>query len=159
GLSPVGRYRRRVDHTSRFAEVVARPDAEIPLDEAAFLIAAHVRRDVRVDVDARLRELDAVAERGGGVEGAGALARWAFETEGFAGNRMAYGDPLNSCLDAVLDRRLGLPITLSVLMIEVGRRLGVAVRGVGMPGHFLVSAGPDEWYDPFHRGVRLDRDG
>jgi regulator of sirC expression with transglutaminase-like and TPR domain len=148
-----------VDPTARFAELVTRPDSEISLDEAALLIAARVRHRVTVDVDARLQELDALAWRGEGIEQAGALARWLFVDEGFAGNRDDYGDPRNSCLDAVLDRRLGLPITLSVLMIEVGRRLGITVRGVGMPGHFLVSAGPAEWYDPFNGGVRLDFDG
>jgi regulator of sirC expression with transglutaminase-like and TPR domain len=59
----------------------------------------------------------------------------------------------------VLDRRLGIPITLSVLMIEVGRRRGIDVRGVGMPGHFLVVVGEGEWYDPFHGGRALDYDG
>ena len=62
----------------------------------------------------------------------------------------------------MLDRRLGIPITLSVLMIEVGRRCDVAVHGVGMPGHFLVLAASDgaaTWFDPFHRGVALDAAG
>jgi regulator of sirC expression with transglutaminase-like and TPR domain len=79
-----------------------------------------------------------------------------FTDLGFAGNTVDYGDPDNSYLDAVLDRRLGIPITLSVLMIEVGRRLGVAVQGVGMPGHFLVGAGAGVWYDPFNGGIPLD---
>jgi hypothetical protein len=61
----------------------------------------------------------------------------------------------------VIDRRFGIPITLSVLMISVGRRLGVDVRGVGMPGHFLVLDGArgDVWCDPFHGGARLDPAG
>ena len=64
--------------------------------------------------------------------------------------------PRNSYLDDVLDRRLGIPITLSVLMIEVARRNGLRLHGVGMPGHFLVGGGPGEWFDPFNAGVRLD---
>ncbi len=65
--------------------------------------------------------------------------------------RSTTATPNNSYLDAVLDRRLGIPITLSVLMIEVGRRLGVAVHGVGMPGHFLVGAGPSRVVRPLQR--------
>ena len=61
-----------------------------------------------------------------------------FERVGFRGNRDDYADPDNSFLDRVIDRRLGIPITLSVVMIEVGRRLGVRVVGIGMPAHFLV---------------------
>jgi len=152
-----GGERRPDDPTARFTELVARRESEIPLDEAALLVAAHVHRGV--DVVARLAQLDALAARAGGVADAATLAHRLFVDEGFTGNRSDYGDPLNSCLDAVLDRRLGLPITLSVLMIEVGRRLGIRVRGVGMPGHFLVGAGAAEWYDPFNSGVRLDFDG
>jgi regulator of sirC expression with transglutaminase-like and TPR domain len=87
------------------------------------------------------------------------LAAFLFGVEHFAGNTTDYGDPRNSYLDDVLDRRLGIPITLSVLMIAVGRRLGIELHGVGMPGHFLVGAGPGEWFDPFHGGVRLDTAG
>ena len=85
-----------------------------------------------------------------------ALATSLFVDEGFRGNVEDYGDPRNSYLDDVLDRRLGIPITLSVLMVEVGRRGGLALHGVGMPGHFLVGGAPGEWFDPFHAGVRLD---
>ena len=62
------------------------------------------------------------------------LATFLFVTEGFAGNATDYGDPRNSLLDDVLDRRLGIPITLSLLMMEVGRRCGLQMHGVGMPG-------------------------
>jgi regulator of sirC expression with transglutaminase-like and TPR domain len=121
------------------------------------VIAAHAHPTL--DVDARCRELDALA---GSLEvdDARALAHGLFVERGFAGNTIDYGDPRNSYLDDVLDRRLGIPITLSVLMIEVGRRLGIAVQGVGMPGHFLVgTSDATRWYDPFHGGLELDRDG
>ena len=87
--------------------------------------------------------------------------RLLFEREGFVGNIDRYDDPENSFLDAVIERRLGIPITLSVLMMAVGRRLGVDVQGVGMPGHFLVLDGArgDMWCDPFHRGAVLDAAG
>ena len=90
---------------------------------------------------------------------AGELSTLLFVSEGFHGNDSDYGDPRNSFLDDVLDRHLGIPITLSVLMLEVGRRLGLQLHGVGMPGHFLVGGGPGEWFDPFHDGARLDLAG
>ena len=144
-------YGPRVDITERFAFVVQQPDDEIALDEAAFLIAAH---DHPVDVDAQLHALDALAAEIGPAD-ASTLAHELFVTRGFAGNTVDYGDPRNSYLDLVLERRLGLPITLSVLMIEVGRRAGLELRGVGMPGHFLVGAN-GSYVDPFHQGASLD---
>lgn len=93
------------------------------------------------------------------------IARHLFDgDERFSGNRENYYDPANSFLDDVLVRKTGLPITLSVVMIEVARRLGVRVSGVGMPGHFLVGSHapigkiPDSFIDPFHGGAVLDVD-
>ncbi len=78
---------------------------------------------------------------------------------GFHGNRDDYYDPRNSFLNDVLERRTGIPITLAVVLIEVGARLGVAIEGVGFPGHFLVRAagarGP-RFFDPFFGGAELD---
>jgi regulator of sirC expression with transglutaminase-like and TPR domain len=79
-------------------------------------------------------------------------------SEPFVGNPGDYADPRNSFLDQVLDRRLGIPISLSVLMIEVGRRRGIPLVGVGMPGHFLVGC-DDGFVDPFHGGTVLDAAG
>ena len=87
------------------------------------------------------RQLDALAARAGGLLGRRAVDRCCSSTEGFRGNDSDYGDPRNSFLDDVLDRQLGIPITLSVLMLEVGRRCGLQLHGVGMPGHFLVGGG------------------
>ena len=126
-----------VDPTERFTELLERPESDIALDEACFLIAAHAHPDL--DVDERRAQLDALAASLD-VSDAGALAHALFDDLGFAGNTIDYADPENSYLDAVLDRRLGIPITLSVLMIEVGRRRGIDVHGVGMPGHFLVGS-------------------
>ena len=142
--------------TERFTELVRRPDAEIPLDEAALLIAAH---DHPVDVDAERAGLDDLAANLGPDPDAAAVASLLFGDLGFAGNTVDYADPRNSYLDMVRERRLGIPITLSVLMLEVGRRAGLELSGVGMPGHFLVGAGPGVFYDPFHGGARLDADG
>jgi regulator of sirC expression with transglutaminase-like and TPR domain len=80
--------------------------------------------------------------------------------EGFRGDRNEYYDTRNSYLNHVLIRRLGIPITLSIVTIEVGRRVGVPIAGVGMPGHFVVRDGLDDdaFADPFN-GVLLDRSG
>jgi regulator of sirC expression with transglutaminase-like and TPR domain len=145
-----------LDPTERFAELLALPETEIPLDEAALLIAAHAHPDL--DVDARLAQLDGLAAAAAGLSTT-ELAELLFVTEGFDGNTGDYGDPRNSYLDDVIDRRLGIPITLSVVMMEVGRRCGLPMHGVGMPGHFLVGGGAGEWFDPFNGGARLDLAG
>jgi regulator of sirC expression with transglutaminase-like and TPR domain len=145
-----------LDVTERFTELVARPDPEIALDEAALLIAAHAHPNL--ELDARLAQLDALARRAAGLS-AGELSTLLFVAEGFRGNDSDYGDPRNSFLDDVLDRHLGIPITLSIVMLEVGRRCGLQLHGVGMPGHFLVGGGPGEWFDPYHDGARLDLAG
>jgi regulator of sirC expression with transglutaminase-like and TPR domain len=142
-----------VDPTERFIELVTSPTREVPLDEGVLLIAAHAHPDLVVD--AGLGALDALAAATA-ASSPDELATSLFVTEGFAGNTFDYADPRNSYLDDVLERRLGIPITLSVLMIEVGRRRGIALHGVGMPGHFLVGAPDEGWYDPFHAGARLD---
>jgi regulator of sirC expression with transglutaminase-like and TPR domain len=147
-----------VDATERFTELVRRPPDEVPLDETALLVAKHAHPDL--EIAGPLGELDHLAA---GVHGDTAtdVADALFGEGGFAGNTVDYGDPRNSYLDDVLARRLGIPISLSVVMIEVGRRCGVPIYGVGMPGHFLVQpAGePDVWFDPFHGGRRLDEAG
>ncbi len=142
-----------MDVTERFAELVQHDDADVPLDEAALLIAAH---DHEVDITEQLARLDDLAMHA--PASPDALATFLFVERAFMGNAVDYGDPSNSYLDRVLDRRLGLPITLSVLMMEVGRRRGLDLRGVGMPGHFLVRTG-SQFFDPFYGGERLDEDG
>ena len=144
--------------TERFAELVARPDDEIPLDEAALLIAAHARPEL--DLAAEFGRLDDLAAgcKEATLDG---LTRHLFDELGFRGNTENYQDPDNSYLDQVVRRGLGLPITLSVVVMEVGRRLGVPLDGVGMPGHFLVRhrSEPGTFLDPFGGGRRLDAHG
>jgi regulator of sirC expression with transglutaminase-like and TPR domain len=143
----------------RFAALLSRAPDDVPLDETALLIAARARGAAAVDVDASLRTLDDLAHRCSEPTFAG-LRTLLFEKEGFTGNVEHYGDPDNSYLDRVLDRRTGIPITLSIVMIEVGRRLGVPVVGIGMPAHFLVRDGDSDRYcDPFGGGRVLDVDG
>jgi regulator of sirC expression with transglutaminase-like and TPR domain len=142
-----------VDATERFTALV-QSDGALPLDEAALLIAAH---DHDVDVSAELQKLDNLAS--GAPTDAPALVAYLFDELGFTGNAADYGDPRNSYLDDVVRRRLGLPITLSVLAIEIARRRGATLSGVGMPGHFLVRADETTYFDPFHGGTRLDVEG
>jgi regulator of sirC expression with transglutaminase-like and TPR domain len=81
-----------------------------------------------------------------------------FDDLGFRGNETDYNDPRNSCLNHVLDRRTGIPIALSVVYIEVARRLGQPVAGIGLPGHFIVQYDDGEfatYIDPFHSGKLL----
>jgi regulator of sirC expression with transglutaminase-like and TPR domain len=140
--------------TARFGELVARPDAEIPLDEAAALIGAHAAPEI--DVGQQLVRLDDLAGTCPAATLDG-LCRHLFDELGFAGNRDDYLDPRNSYLHEVLDRRTGIPISLSVVTLEVGRRLGVRLAGVGMPSHFLVRYldEPATFLDAFDGGVRL----
>lgn len=132
------------------------PEDGVPLDEAALLISAGA--NPTLDVAAQLRRLDDIAGSVGECDRA-ALCRVLFEEWGLRGDRDGYDDPANSYIDRVLDRGLGIPISLSVLLIEVGRRCGLRLEAVGMPGHFLVRdpAEPEVLIDAFSGGRRLDR--
>jgi regulator of sirC expression with transglutaminase-like and TPR domain len=132
---------------ARFAQLVQGPPDQVRLDEAALLIAA---ADHDVDVEAALAILDGLAAACGAPT-LEALRRHLFVEEGFAGTRDDYYDPANSYLDLVLSRRVGIPITLSVVAIEVGRRLGLIIEGLNTPGHFLVRH-EGVVFDPFERG-------
>lgn len=129
-----------------------------PLDEATLTIAAALHRGV--DVIDQLTALDALAGDCPSPTPDG-IARYLFEDVGFSGNRQAYYDWRNSCLDQVLARRQGIPITLAIVMIEVGRRVGVPLVGVGMPAHFLVGVRdePGRYFDAFDGGRELDAAG
>lgn len=143
----------------RFAELVAQADP--PLDFGWALVTACA--DPSVDPAAQVGKLDdlAVGCPHATLDG---LRAYVFEELGFRGNIEDYADPANSYLDAVLDRRLGIPITLSAVLIEVGRRVGVPIVGVGMPGHFLArtleetpsAGGP--FVDAFAGGRLLDEE-
>jgi regulator of sirC expression with transglutaminase-like and TPR domain len=150
----------------RFAELVSGSEADLNLAEAALLIAQEEQPEL--DVAAYLGRLDALADsvRSRLPEAASfadiiqALNTVLFEEEGLSGNQTDYHDPRNSFLNEVLDRKLGIPITLSLVYIEVGNRLGVPLVGVGFPGHFVVKyAGPDgeTVLDPFQAGSRVSQ--
>jgi regulator of sirC expression with transglutaminase-like and TPR domain len=88
------------------------------------------------------------------------LSAYLFEERGFRGNAEEYYDPRNSFLNDVVDRKLGIPITLSIIYMEVGRRVGMPLLGVGMPGHFIMKYAEleeDIYIDPFNKGRILSR--
>jgi regulator of sirC expression with transglutaminase-like and TPR domain len=127
----------------RFAELARRPEPEIDLAEGALWIAAEAYPGL--DVAAYLAKLDELAAALHPVVGEGALRervlrlnRGLFREHRFAGNRRDYYDPRNSFLNEVLDRRLGIPLTLALVFVEVAQRLGIPAVGVCFPGHFLA---------------------
>jgi regulator of sirC expression with transglutaminase-like and TPR domain len=145
-----------------FARLVSRPEETIDLAEAALLIAKEEYPDL--DVADYLGRLEAMAAEVQAQVGSTvdprrmieALNTYLFQAQGFRGNSEDYYDPRNSFLNDVLDRRTGIPITLSTVYLAVGRRLGLRLDGVGMPGHFLVKyMAPDEEVviDPFNGGA------
>jgi len=140
-------------------------DERIDLVRAALTIAQTEYPDVAIDVyHGRIEELARRVKRlvpdlGDPSESIAALNRVLFEEEGFRGNGEDYYDPRNSFLNDVLDRKLGIPITLAVVYMEVARRVGFPLVGVGMPGHFLLKhydvEGREILIDPFNRGSIL----
>lgn len=150
------------DAASRFDALIRDSGPDLPLDRAAALLAAAEQDGV--DAESILTSLDDLAAPlriPAGASRFEAVARinhHLFSDLGFAGDRTDYYAPRNSFLDQVLERRRGLPILLSLVYVEVARRAGVTVHGVGFPGHFIVSPEPDDegtrfFVDPFHGGA------
>jgi regulator of sirC expression with transglutaminase-like and TPR domain len=150
-----------------FEELARESDDQIDVALAAALIARDVYEEL--DVPSLLGLLDELARplrplglsqmspEGQALE----LAHYLYERHGFAGNEAAYYDPRNSLLPDVLERRLGIPITLALVYCEVAKRVGVPAQGVGFPGHFLVrierpgKGAPPLIVDPFFNGQVL----
>ncbi len=141
------------------------PDAALDVAEVALLLA----RDEypALDVAGYLSELDALAHdlkhtlRGGLETRLDRLCRYLFHDLGFHGNAAEYYDPRNSYLNDVMDRRLGLPIALTALAMAVGKRVGMEIVGVGLPGHFVARAVSGKHtliFDPFNGGRVLSRE-
>lgn len=148
--------------------LVGPPEGAVPLMNSAMLYAAALQDG---DTWAHARELraeleQAVVEHCDDREGAIDIVEGVLDflrRAGFRGNIRVYDDPRNSLMDRVLERRLGLPITLSVLAIHLAERCGVELHGVSFPGHFLVGlqldGGLDPYiWDPFRGGRRLQLD-
>lgn len=145
-----------------FSEGIARPDDDIDVARSALHVAMEERPGL--DVEASMRRIESLAAAvapglaafRSPVDALGSM-RDLFVREGFRGNTADYLDPRNSYLDQVLERRLGIPLTLSIVYLEVGWRCGLPLQGVGYPGHFLVKyvepAG-EHYVDPFD-GARI----
>lgn len=154
------------DPYKEFRQAVDRAETDIDLGKAALTIATSDYPDL--DINAYLSRIDglatAVAARLGAEAGVyrsiAALNFVLFEQQAFRGNREHYFDPRNSFLNEVLDRKTGIPISLSILYIEVAHRIGLSLQGVGFPGHFLVKYPGDNEeivVDPFNRGEILSQ--
>jgi regulator of sirC expression with transglutaminase-like and TPR domain len=145
----------------RFRALVRQPEPLLDLAAAALCIAWEDQGEGRPET--ALHELDRLAaEAGSRIERlasprtiVAALNHYLFDELDFHGNTWSYSEPRNSFLDCVLAERVGLPITLSVVYLEVGWRLGLPVAGVALPGHFLaryIGPGEEIFVDPFNRG-------
>ena len=154
------------DLLNQFTEVTDRRDQDIEVARAALLLASSEYPDLSVE-----RELFTFQRLAGDISSKllddddplycmNVLSESLFDDFGFTGNTEEYYDPRNSYLNEVLARRTGIPITLAVVYMEVGRRLKVPLVGVGMPGHFLVRhvEVDDLFVDPFHGGILLTED-
>src|SRR6185295_12138513 len=127
-----------------FQQLVTLPDGAIPLAEAALLMACE--EYPQLTISPYLDQLDAIAakvkstlwEGDAPMEIARKISAMLFDELGFRGNTEDYYDPRNSFFNDVLERRIGIPITLSAVYLEVARRLDFPIVGVGMPGRFLV---------------------
>lgn len=145
-------------------ELAAQPDQTMSLETGAFLIARHAYP--ALDVAQYRSQLDRMAQevrariglRSSGEETVNALNRYLFVEQGFRGNTKNYYETDNSYLNRVIDRRVGIPISLSVVYLLIGQRLNLPVLGIGMPGHFLVKYESDRYkifIDCFNGGALL----
>lgn len=140
----------------------------INIPRAALLFARAIAYP-DLEIEEQMAHIDRLAEAGrayipdhqSSIEQAEALVDFLFIQERFQGNSQDYTDPRNSYLNEVLARRLGIPISLSVLYIAIAHRLAIPAQGVGLPGHFIVSIPTEKevyYLDPFHGGTRLAED-
>ena len=152
----------RMNVDTALAHLSLDPTAPLDLAELALYLARDEYPDM--DVEACLSELAGMAheakryQRGDLDARVTGLCRYLFHDLGFRGNQAEYYDPRNSYFNQVLERRTGIPITLSMIAIAVGHRAGLEVMGIGLPGHFITKALLDDQeilFDPFHGGRRL----
>ena len=150
-----------------FAQLISQEDARIDLSRACLLIAQDAYPDL--DVERYIGEIERMATRvrarlaptAAGEDRVVALNQLLYEELGYWGNTEDYYDPRNSYLNEVIDRRTGMPITMSILYMELGRRIGLPVEGVSFPGHFLVRVrlrGGMLVLDPFSGGAPQSED-
>ena len=151
--------------TERLKELLNRPEKAMSLAEAALLIAQDEYPNL--DIGSYLQRLDDLSREVGARLSPGAppeniiatMNHLLFQEKGFAGNEKQYYDARNSFLNEVLDRKVGIPITLSIVYMEIGRRLGLSLEGVSFPGHFLVKLEREQGrivVDPYSGGISLN---
>jgi regulator of sirC expression with transglutaminase-like and TPR domain len=144
--------------------LVGSPEGRLDLETGAFLVARYAYPSL--DVGLYRRKLDDMAHevrdrlgrRASGEEAVKTLNRYLFTEQGFRGNTRNYYEAENSYLNRVIDRRTGIPISLSVVYLLLGQRLGLPVYGIGMPGHFLVKFEAERYkifVDCFNAGALL----
>ena len=145
-------------HFERFTELFSTRGEIVPLDEALALIGHFA--DPSIEPNLVLSDLDRLASTISATTAVG-LMKELFGPSGFTGNSVEYDDPNNSLLQHVIARRLGIPITLCAVAIEVGRRVDIDIVGIGMPGHFLCRTASQRevaFFDPFHSPQPLTAD-
>ncbi|HEX2930400.1 MAG TPA: SirB1 family protein [Candidatus Binatia bacterium] len=156
-----------IDPYREFRQAVDRPEDKIDLGRAALTIAQTEYPDLDpADFLSRIDQMAVDVTRRCPADAdlyrtIAALNYVLFNQHGFHGNREDYYDPKNSFLNQVIERKTGIPITLSVLYIEVAQRAGLALHGVGFPGHFLVKYagdGEEMIIDPFNQGEIKSRE-
>ena len=150
-----------------FSAAIAGADHEVDLFGAAMIIARLGNESADAHSTAAQLDIFAEATRAHAGEGATADAlahaveHQLFSVCRFHGNTEDYSDPANSFLDQVVTRRLGIPISLSLVYMEIAQRIGLQCDGIGYPGHFIVRYGSPEspvYVDPFQQGARVDRE-
>ena len=150
-----------------FARVVGDPEPTLDLARAALLVAAEA--DPGVDIDHQMHTLDSWAAELKGrldpgwnnLQKLARLRNYVFEELGFRGDSQDYFSPSNSLLHEVMQRRIGVPLTLSIIFMELGWRIGIPFEGVGFPGHFLVrlkGEPRDLVLDPFNHARTMHED-
>lgn len=144
-----------MDLPARLAQFAAAPAGDVPVDEALLWVAG-CRPDAVTEPLEALGQLDTMAARVDQPTAA-AVCRVVYDEFGYRGDRDDYHDPRNSFLDQVLIRRVGMPITLAVVVISVARRRGVVIEPIAAPGHFLLRDPEQQQYrDPFSSGRVVD---
>jgi regulator of sirC expression with transglutaminase-like and TPR domain len=161
------RYSPEARTAQEWRRIAGMRDEDVSLAEGALWIAASEYPGLAIDdylaclhdmaakLRGRLRADIAIADK------LMALNHYLFDELGFSGNSDDFYDPRNSFLNEVIERRVGIPITLGVIYIEIGRRIGLGLHGVSFPGHFLVKCALRDGVvvlDPYSRGVSLDAD-
>lgn len=155
------------DYENRLAETDDKPNVSIDLLEAALIIASVDEQDINIpaylrQVDRMVTDIkDRLSDDSSPTEVREALNKYLYQDSGFHGARFDYYHRANSYMNRLLDDREGLPITLSVLYMELGKRLGLKIEGVGIPGHFIVRqriADDEVFLDPFEDAKILTLD-